>query len=101
MIDFKKVILGGQADLKNCYIATTPIEETSLETDLIKNEIFGPILPILTYEKEVEIDAVISKYEKPLALYIFTENRVFSKQMIQNIRLVAVVLMIQWFILEI
>jgi aldehyde dehydrogenase (NAD+) len=84
MIDAKKVIFGGQTDLKKCYISPTLIEETSLETELMKDEIFGPILPILTYEKESEIDDVISKYEKPLALYIFTENRIFSKQMIQK-----------------
>jgi aldehyde dehydrogenase (NAD+) len=84
LIDSEKVIFGGQTDLKNCYIAPTLIEETSLESELMKDEIFGPILPILTYEKESEIEAIISKYEKPLAFYIFTENRVFSKQMIQK-----------------
>lgn len=84
MIDSEKVIFGGQTDLENCYIAPTLIDETSLETELMKDEIFGPILPILTYEKETDIESIISKYEKPLALYIFTENRVFSKQMIQK-----------------
>lgn len=84
MIDAEKVIFGGQTDLKKCYIAPTLIEENSLETELMKDEIFGPILPILTYEKESEIEDIISKYEKPLALYIFTENRIFSKKMIQK-----------------
>ena len=84
MIDAEKVIFGGQTDLKKCYIAPTLIEENSLETELMKDEIFGPILPILTYEKESEIEDIISKYEKPLALYIFTENRIFSKEMIQK-----------------
>ena len=84
LIDSKKVIFGGQTDLDNCYIAPTLIEETSLETELMKDEIFGPLLPIITYEKESDIEAVISKYEKPLAFYIFTENKVFSKQMIQK-----------------
>jgi aldehyde dehydrogenase (NAD+) len=84
MIDPKKVIFGGQTDSNDCYIAPTLIEETSLESELMKDEIFGPILPILTYENENEMDAIIAKYEKPLALYIFTENRVFSKKMIQN-----------------
>jgi aldehyde dehydrogenase (NAD+) len=84
MIDLKKVIFGGQSDLKNCYVAPTLIEETSLETELMKDEIFGPILPILTYEKETDIEAVLSHYEKPLAFYIFTENKVFSKHMIQK-----------------
>ena len=83
-IEPEKVIFGGQTDIKNCYIAPTLIEETSLESDLMKDEIFGPILPILTYEKEAEIDVVMAKYEKPLALYIFTENSVFSKKIIQN-----------------
>ncbi len=84
MIDPKKVIFGGQTDIKNYYIAPTLIDENSLETEVMKDEIFGPILPILTYEKETEIDTIISKYEKPLALYIFTENRFFSKHIIQK-----------------
>ncbi len=84
MIDSKKVIFGGQSDSVACYIAPTLIEENTLESDLMKDEIFGPILPILVYEKEMEIEAIISKYEKPLALYIFTENGSFSKRIIQK-----------------
>ena len=84
MIDSEKVIFGGQTDIDNCYISPTLIEESSLETKLMKEEIFGPILPILTYEKDNEIDAVLSIFEKPLALYIFTENKVFAKKIIEN-----------------
>lgn len=84
MIDPKKVIFGGQTNLENCYIAPTLIEETSIESEIMKDEIFGPILPILTYDNQKDIDVVISNYEKPLALYIFTENRIFSKQMIEK-----------------
>jgi len=83
-IEPEKVVFGGQNDIEKCYIAPTIIEETSLESSLMKDEIFGPILPILTYEKEKEIEIIISKFEKPLAFYIFTENRVFSKHMIQK-----------------
>jgi aldehyde dehydrogenase (NAD+) len=84
MIEPEKVIFGGKSDIDNCYISPTVIEETSLDSDLMKDEIFGPILPILTYSTEKEIESIISKYEKPLAFYIFTENRIFSKQMIQK-----------------
>jgi len=84
MIEPEKVIFGGKSDIENCYISPTLIEETSLDSDLMKDEIFGPILPILTYSTEKEIESIISKYEKPLAFYIFTENRIFSKQMIQK-----------------
>lgn len=84
MIELDKVIFGGQNDSKESYIAPTLIEETSLETPIMQEEIFGPLLPILTYRKEKEIDAVIAHYGKPLALYIFSENPGFSNQMIQN-----------------
>ena len=84
MIDPEKVIFGGQTNLENCYIAPTLIEETSIASEIMQEEIFGPILPILTYENQKDIEVVISNYEKPLALYIFTENRIFSKQMIEK-----------------
>ena len=84
IIEPKKVVFGGQSDIKDCYIAPTLVEENSLESDLMKDEIFGPILPILTYEKATDIETVMSTYEKPLALYVFTENKVFSKQIIQK-----------------
>jgi len=84
MIEPEKVIFGGQSDIENCYIAPTLIEEPLPYSLVMKDEIFGPILPIIAYENETDIDTAISRYEKPLALYIFTENRVFSKQMIQK-----------------
>jgi aldehyde dehydrogenase (NAD+) len=84
MIEPEKVVFGGQNDIKNCYIAPTVMEEPLPYSEVMKDEIFGPILPIIAYESEADIETVISRYEKPLALYIFTENRVFSKQMIQK-----------------
>jgi len=84
MIDPKKVIFGGETNSENCYIAPTLLEENSTESLIMAGEIFGPLLPILTYETEADIEAIVSKYEKPLALYIFTENHTFSKKIIQN-----------------
>lgn len=84
MIEPKKVIFGGETNIENCYIAPTLLEETSTESMIMAGEIFGPLLPILTYESETDIEAIVSKYEKPLALYIFTENHAFSKKIIQN-----------------
>lgn len=84
MIEPEKVVFGGQTDAKDNYIAPTLVEETSLKSVIMKEEIFGPLLPILTYRKEKEMDAIIAQYEKPLALYVFTENPRFYKQIIQN-----------------
>jgi aldehyde dehydrogenase (NAD+) len=48
----------------------------------MQEEIFGPLLPILSYEKEEDIKTIISKFEKPLALYVFSENKRFSEKII-------------------
>lgn len=84
MIEPEKVIFGGQTDEENRYIAPTLIDEPAIDSPIMQEEIFGPILPILTYEKEEELNIIISKYEKPLALYVFSENSIFAKRIIQN-----------------
>lgn len=82
LIEPEKVLFGGQKNSEDCYLAPTLIDETSLESPIMKDEIFGPILPILSYEKESELDTIISKYEKPLSLYVFTTKNKFAKKII-------------------
>ena len=84
LIEPEKVFFGGESNPKDNYIAPTIVEETALESPIMQEEIFGPILPILAYKKESEIAAVISRFEKPLALYVFSENPGFQKRIIQN-----------------
>jgi aldehyde dehydrogenase (NAD+) len=84
MIDREKVIFGGETDANKLFISPTLIEDPALDSPVMKEEIFGPILPILTYETEAEIQNVISKYEKPLAFYIFSENHSFAKKLLQK-----------------
>lgn len=84
LIEPAKVIFGGQTDEENLYIAPTLIEEPAIDSPIMQEEIFGPLLPILSYEKEAELNTIISKYEKPLALYVFSENHSFTKKIIQN-----------------
>ncbi|WP_264554039.1 aldehyde dehydrogenase [Flavobacterium sp. N2038] len=82
MIEREKVIFGGETNAANLYISPTLIEDPDLDSAVMKEEIFGPILPILTYETETEIENVVSRYEKPLAFYIFSENDAFAKKLI-------------------
>jgi aldehyde dehydrogenase (NAD+) len=84
MIEYEKVIFGGQTDESDCYIAPTLINEYDIDSLIMKDEIFGPLLPILEYSSDADLHAIISKYEKPLSLYVFTENKAFAKQIIQN-----------------
>lgn len=50
----------------------------------MKEEIFGPILPILTFQNVFEVIDLINKVDKPLGLYIFTEDSKFADQLIAN-----------------
>ena len=84
MIDEKNVVAGGVSDEENLYIAPTLINEPSLESEIMKEEIFGPLLPLLSYTTEEDLKKVISKYEKPLSLYVFTENKKFAEKIIQQ-----------------
>ncbi|MDN3672521.1 aldehyde dehydrogenase [Flavobacterium branchiarum] len=84
MIDRNKIVFGGQTDAKNLYISPTIIDEPSMESAIMQEEIFGPILPIITYKTEADIKNVIEQYEKPLALYVFSENRNFIKKIISR-----------------
>jgi aldehyde dehydrogenase (NAD+) len=51
----------------------------------LKEEIFGPILPILTYDDSSELIPFIKRFEKPLAFYIFSENKNFTNHLIHEI----------------
>lgn len=84
MIERERVLFGGETNAENLYISPTLIEEPELDSPVMKEEIFGPILPILTYETEADIENVITRYEKPLAFYVFSENHSFAKKLIQT-----------------
>lgn len=84
LIDYEKVTFGGQIDRTDCYISPTLITEPSLDSDVMKEEIFGPLLPIISYNTEEEISDVISKYEKPLSLYVFSSRKNFSNKVMNQ-----------------
>lgn len=84
MIEPEKVIFGGETNANELYISPTLIEEPALDSPVMKEEIFGPILPILLYETEADIQNVISRYEKPLSFYVFSENKSFAKKLIKT-----------------
>lgn len=84
MLEKETLLTGGQSTKADYYIAPTLIDEPSLDSLVMKDEIFGPILPILSYESDLDIRNVISNYEKPLSLFIFSENKAFAQKIIQE-----------------
>ncbi len=82
LINPAKVIFGGQTDELQNYISPTIIDEPELESQLMKDEIFGPILPIISYHDENDLHKIIHRYEKPLALYVYSNDKKWAEKMI-------------------
>ena len=75
LIDPAKVVLGGEADAASCRIAPTVMDNVTREDAVMSEEIFGPILPVLTYSRFDEMLSELKGLDKPLALYLFSGNR--------------------------
>lgn len=80
------VIHGGQTDVSDLYIAPTLMEDVPDEASLMKDEIFGPILPMFTYQDKEEVLDRIEKNPYPLALYVFSGSVRTQKFFIDKIR---------------
>lgn len=79
-----KIVVGGKTDRERRFIEPTLLDEVSLDSPIMQEEIFGPILPMISYTDIIECTGYIMKHPKPLALYLFTndssvENRVLDK----------------------
>ena len=74
MIDHKKVVFGGETNREKRYISPTVLDNVTWEDLVMQEEIFGPILPILTYKNlETAIQTVVEG-EKPLSAYLFSND---------------------------
>lgn len=75
MMEKGKVEFGGQTDLSKRFVALTIISSPDLNSRLMQEEIFGPLLPVISYKTWDEALSFVKNKPKPLALYIFTKNK--------------------------
>ena len=80
-----KIILGGTTDKSNLFIEPTILTEIAIDSLVMKEEIFGPILPILTFKDADEAKAIIAHNPNPLAMYIFTSSNKKEKEWLNAI----------------
>ena len=80
----QKIIYGGINNKKDLYLSPTIVDEPDLKSELMLEEIFGPILPIISYEKNEKIFRIIKNLEKPLAFYVFSKNKSFINLMLNK-----------------
>lgn len=69
------VVCGGEVDVEQRYVAPTVLRNLTREAAVMGEEIFGPVLPVLTFEDLVEVTDAINAGDKPLALYLFTTSQ--------------------------
>ncbi|MBQ8510758.1 MAG: aldehyde dehydrogenase [Clostridia bacterium] len=75
LIDPAKTVLGGRSNRGTLQIEPTVMDNVTWEDAVMQEEIFGPVMPILTFEKFDDIYDLLADHPKPLALYLFSEDR--------------------------
>ena len=72
-----KILYGGNYSEEDLFIAPTIIEASLEDEEPLKEEIFGPIIPLIKYSSNDDLEKIISNIESPLALYIFSSSKKF------------------------
>ncbi|NHN28063.1 aldehyde dehydrogenase family protein [Flavobacterium jejuense] len=85
LIDKEKIYFGGKHNITNRYIEPTILKNVKDEDEIMKDEIFGPILPVLSYTNLSEIIIKIKERPKPLSCYIFTNDNKTRKKILNEI----------------
>ncbi len=84
LIDPDKTVIGGGSDPDTLQIEPTVMDGVSFEDPVMQEEIFGPVLPVLTYDSLDQAVQKINSMEHPLALYLFTEDRAVRQKVMSR-----------------
>ncbi|KOP24121.1 aldehyde dehydrogenase [Hapalosiphon sp. MRB220] len=84
LLNSSKVIFGGETNREQLYISPTLVENTSFAEPIMQEEIFGPILSIIEYTDISEAIALINSQPKPLAFYLFSNNKNLQQKVLHT-----------------
>lgn len=79
------IITGGVYNREALYIAPTIIDGVQLTCPIMQEEIFGPLMPVLTFTTTEEAMAIVQQHANPLALYLFTASKTLQQQWVNNV----------------
>lgn len=74
LMEGEKVYCGGRSCEETLQIEPTILEDITVGSPIMQEEIFGPIFPVLTYSTPEQLEKIVKTFEKPLAFYLFTQN---------------------------
>ncbi len=80
LIDQKKIVVGGKTNSKTCQIAPTVMDNVTYDDAVMGEEIFGPIMPIITFDNFDKVVEELKDKNKPLALYLFSSDKKHIKR---------------------
>lgn len=84
LMEGEKIRTGGNYREETLQIAPTVLEDVRPSSPVMRQEIFGPILPVMTFRELSEVISYITGHEKPLALYLFTRSRSAEKKILSS-----------------
>jgi aldehyde dehydrogenase (NAD+) len=84
LIEGENAVIGGKTDKVRRFIEPTVLVDITPESKIMQEEIFGPVLPIMTYKNLGECIRYIRSHPRPLALYLFTESRETERQILST-----------------
>lgn len=84
LIAQEKVVIGGASDRDSLKIEPTVMDNVTWEDAVMQEEIFGPLMPILTYESIDEVIRTVNGHDKPLALYFFAKDKDIIERMMSE-----------------
>ena len=84
LLEKDKIIYGGKNNPNSNFIEPTLIDASNFNSSLMKEEIFGPILPVVSYSNKDELKKILDNYKDPLAFYIFSNDKKFSNELIKR-----------------
>ena len=85
LIEKDKIYFGGKTDASDLYVSPTILDKISWDDQVMEDEIFGPILPVLTFSRLEDAIKDLVKRPKPLALYYFSKDNKKQKQVLSQI----------------
>lgn len=86
LIDAGKTLIGGDTNRETLQIAPTVMDNVTWQDAVMQEEIFGPIMPILTFDNFEELYNKLGDAPKPLALYLFSEDKKRIKEVTERLR---------------
>lgn len=85
LMNHGRIIYGGRASLNTLKIAPTIIDSVKLDSPIMQEEIFGPLLPIITFKEINQAYSIVGSFPKPLALYIFSNDKYVIRETLNKL----------------